>query len=88
MSMKSEWFSDIAFTLDLICKFSRIDICNDNGRGLPHAMKRAWVATQQSNPDDAKEKHGRAKRGPKKYHESNFASSTLGVVTNISPHYC
>ena len=76
MSMKSEWFSDIAFTLDFICKFSRIDICNNNGRGLPHAMKRAWVATQQSNPDEAKEKHGRAKRGPKIYHESNFASST------------
>ena len=32
--MKSEWFSDIAFTLDFICKFSRIDICNDNGRGF------------------------------------------------------
>ena len=34
MSMKSEWFSDIAFTLDFICKFSRIDIGNDNGRGF------------------------------------------------------
>ena len=34
ISMKSEWFSDIAFILDLICKFSRIDIGNDNGRGF------------------------------------------------------
>ena len=65
ISMKSEWFPDIAFTLDFICKFSRIDICNDNGRGLPHAMKSVWVATQQSNPDESKEKHGKAKRSPK-----------------------